>query len=34
MEQADALLETAPLVSSEKEEIAVPDCNAPKISFR
>jgi hypothetical protein len=25
MEQADALLETAPLVSEEKEEIAVPD---------
>jgi hypothetical protein len=25
MEQADALLETAPLVSSEKEETAVPD---------
>jgi hypothetical protein len=34
MEQADALLETAPLVSSEKEETAVPDCNTPKISFR
>jgi hypothetical protein len=28
IEQANALLETAPLVSSEKEEVAVPD--APK----
>jgi hypothetical protein len=25
MEQADALLETAPLVSNEKEETTVPD---------
>jgi hypothetical protein len=31
MEQADALLETAPLVSSDKEETAVPDSPMKKL---